>query len=124
MAGIALSSTRGQATVTAGVGWMAGPACLLPRESVALYQLAEEGRWQEGLQLQRRLWRVNELFQKYSLAACVKAGLQAQGFDAGDPVAPQSRLSAEAHQEIARVLQEVTADEWTRAVASRPATTP
>jgi 4-hydroxy-tetrahydrodipicolinate synthase len=95
-----------------GVGWMAGPACLLPRESVALYQLAVEGRWQEGLQLQRRLWQVNELFQKYSLAACVKAGLQAQGFDAGDPIAPQSRLSAEAHQEIARVLQEVAPDEW------------
>jgi len=99
-----------------GVGWMAGPACLLPRESVALYRLAVAGRWQEGLELQRRLWRANELFQKYSLAACVKAGLQAQGFDAGDPIAPQSRLSTEAHREIRQVLGEIAADEAVQAL--------
>jgi 4-hydroxy-tetrahydrodipicolinate synthase len=97
-----------------GVGWMAGPACLLPRESVALYQLAAAGRWQDGLELQRRLWRANELFQKYSLAACVKAGLQAQGFDVGDPIPPQSRLSAEAHREIRQVLGQIAADEGTQ----------
>ena len=111
-----------------GVGWMAGPACLLPRESVALYQLAVAGRWQEGLELQRRLWRANELFQKYSLAACVKAGLQAQGFDVGDPIPPQSRLSAEAHREIRQVLAQIAADEGTqtlvRSQSGEPAGSP
>jgi 4-hydroxy-tetrahydrodipicolinate synthase len=101
-----------------GVGWMAGPACLLPRESVALYQLAVAGRWREGLELQRRLWRANELFQKYSLAACVKAGLQAQGFDVGDPIPPQSRLSAEAHREIRQVLRQIAADEGTQTLVN------
>jgi 4-hydroxy-tetrahydrodipicolinate synthase len=99
-----------------GVGWMAGPACLLPRESVALYRLAVAGRWQEGLELQRRLWRANELFQKYSLAACVKAGLAAQGFDVGGPIPPQSQLPAEAHREICQVLGEIAADQSVQAL--------
>jgi 4-hydroxy-tetrahydrodipicolinate synthase len=32
-----------------GVGWMAGPACLIPRQSVELYNLCEAKRWDEGL---------------------------------------------------------------------------
>jgi 4-hydroxy-tetrahydrodipicolinate synthase len=59
-----------------GVGWMAGPACVIPRESVALYDLARQGRWDEAYAMQRPLWRLNELFEKYSLAACIKAALE------------------------------------------------
>ena len=39
-----------------GVGWMAGPACLVPRQSVALYDLCKAKRWDEAMALQRRLW--------------------------------------------------------------------
>src|SRR5215470_7611868 len=28
-----------------GVGWMAGPACIIPRQSVALYDLCRAGKW-------------------------------------------------------------------------------
>ncbi len=28
-----------------GVGWMAGPACIIPEQSVALYELARAGEW-------------------------------------------------------------------------------
>src|SRR3984893_10147570 len=62
-----------------GVGWMAGPACLIPRQSVELYNLCKAGRWDEALTLQRRLWRINEAFARYNLAACIKAGLAIQG---------------------------------------------
>src|SRR4030095_14337546 len=31
-----------------GVGWMAGPACVIPRQSVPLYDLCRAGRWPEG----------------------------------------------------------------------------
>jgi 4-hydroxy-tetrahydrodipicolinate synthase len=89
-----------------GVGWMAGPACLLPRECVQLWELCQAGRWDEALRLQRRLWRINEVFQKYSLAACVKAGLQVQGFDVGDPIPPQDPLSREAIADIQASLRE------------------
>ena len=41
-----------------GVGWMAGPACVIPRQSVRLYDLCRAGRWDEAMELQRRLWRI------------------------------------------------------------------
>lgn len=88
-----------------GVGWMAGPACVVPAECVELYELAMAGRWDEALALQRPLWKVNELFQRYSLAACIKAGLQIQGFEVGDPIAPQEPLGAGPVAEIGEALR-------------------
>jgi 4-hydroxy-tetrahydrodipicolinate synthase len=88
-----------------GVGWMAGPACLIPRECVRLWELSQDGQWDQALRLQRRLWRINEAFQKHSLAACVKAGLQVQGFDVGDPIAPQEPLSQAVLDDVRASLQ-------------------
>jgi hypothetical protein len=45
-----------------GVEWMAGPACLIPRQSVELYNLCKAARWDEALALQRRLWRKRTQF--------------------------------------------------------------
>src|SRR5258707_2158993 len=39
-----------------GVGWMAGPACVIPRQSVELYNLCKAKRWDEALALQPRGW--------------------------------------------------------------------
>jgi 4-hydroxy-tetrahydrodipicolinate synthase len=77
-----------------GRGWMAGPACLIPRPSVRLYDLCRAGRWDEAMALQRALWRFNELFSTYALAACIKGGLELQGFAVGDPLPPQAALDA------------------------------
>jgi 4-hydroxy-tetrahydrodipicolinate synthase len=92
-----------------GVGWMAGPACLIPRESVRLYDLCRAGEWQDAMELQRRLWRINEIFARYNLAACIKAGLELQGYPVGDPVPPQAPLSTEDRQVVAAALAEVGA---------------
>lgn len=92
-----------------GVGWMAGPACVLPKPSVELYKLAAKGEWAKAMKLQRRLWRINELFARFGLAACIKAALELQGFDVGDPVAPQSPLGQAARAEIAVALAEFDA---------------
>jgi 4-hydroxy-tetrahydrodipicolinate synthase len=89
-----------------GVGWMAGPACIVPRQSVELYDLCKAKRWDEALVLQRRLWRVNEAFARYNLAACIKAGLAIQGYDVGDPIAPQAALSADERKIVEAVLRE------------------
>src|ERR1700751_4549480 len=40
-----------------GVGWMAGPACVIPRQSVRLYELCRAQRWPQAMELQRKLWR-------------------------------------------------------------------
>ena len=87
-----------------GVGWMAGPACIIPRESVTLYDLCHAGRWREAMDLQRSLWRINEIFSRFSLAACIKAGLQIQGYAVGEPVPPQAPLTAEALADVKQTL--------------------
>ena len=90
-----------------GVGWMAGPACIIPRQSVELYNLCKAERWDDAMALQRRLWRVNEAFARYNLAACIKAGLSIQGYDVGDPVPPQQPLTNEARKVVEGVLRDL-----------------
>ncbi|MEO3473217.1 dihydrodipicolinate synthase family protein [Roseomonas sp. CAU 1739] len=87
-----------------GKGWMAGPACAIPRESVRLYELCRAGKWDAAMTLQRALWRVNELFAAHSLAACIKGALQIQGFAVGDPVPPQAPLSVEGRAAVEQAL--------------------
>ena len=92
-----------------GVGWMAGPACLVPAQSVRLYELAKAGRWNEAVALQRALWPVNELFARHALAACVKGGLEMMGYPVGMPLPPQAPLSEAGRTELRRALQAVGA---------------
>lgn len=87
-----------------GVGWMAGPACVIPRQSVRLYELCRAQRWDEAMRLQRDLWRVNEAFARFNLAACIKAGLQIQGYAVGDPVPPQPALTADERKTVESIL--------------------
>ena len=90
-----------------GVGWMAGPACVAPKQSVELYDLCKAQRWNEAMALQRRMWRLNEAFARYNLAACIKTGLSIQGYEVGDPLAPQAALTADERRVIEAVLREI-----------------
>ena len=90
-----------------GVGWMAGPACIVPRQSVRLYDLCRAEKWPEALRLQRELWRINEAFARFNLAACIKAGLQIQGYAVGDPVPPQAAFSAEERKAVEAILADI-----------------
>ncbi len=92
-----------------GVGWMAGPACLVPRPSVRLYELCRAGRWDEAMALQRPLWALNQAFARWNLAACIKAGLELQGHAVGDPLPPQPPLTAAERAELARLLERLGA---------------
>jgi len=88
-----------------GVGWMAGPACLVPAQSVALYELCRQGRWDDAMSLQKKLWASNEAFAKYNLAGCVKGGLVMQGYDVGVPLPPQAPLSSGGEDEVREALR-------------------
>jgi 4-hydroxy-tetrahydrodipicolinate synthase len=90
-----------------GVGWMAGPACIVPRQSVRLYELCRAGQWSEAMKLQRDLWRINEAFARFNLAACIKAGLQIQGYAVGDPVPPQAALGPADREAVEAILADV-----------------
>src|ERR1700732_2706798 len=90
-----------------GVGWMAGPACIIPKQSVELYNLCKRQRWDEAMALQRKLWRINEAFARYNLAACIKAGLAIRGYDVGNPVGTQAALTADERKAVEAVLREI-----------------
>ncbi len=90
-----------------GFGWMAGPACIIPRQSVELYNLCKSARWDEAMVLQRKLWRINEAFARFNLAACIKAGLEIQGYLVGDPVPPQAALTADQRKVVEQALRDV-----------------
>ena len=90
-----------------GVGWMAGPAGVIPSQSVRLYELARSRRWDEAISLQKRLWSINRIFQKYALAPCIKACLEIQGFPVGPPIPPLQPLKGAALEEIEGVLKEL-----------------
>ena len=90
-----------------GVGWMAGPACVVPRQSVRLYELCRAGRFDEAMTLQRKLWRINEAFARFNLAACIKAGLQSQGYDVGEPIPPQPALTPDERKIVEKTLAEL-----------------
>ncbi|MCD6044589.1 MAG: dihydrodipicolinate synthase [Burkholderiales bacterium] len=92
-----------------GVGWMAGPACIAPRQSVELYELCRKGDWVAAMERQRPLWALNQAFAKYNLAACIKGGLELQGYEVGPPLAPQEPLTAESVEEVRRALQAIGA---------------
>jgi len=92
-----------------GVGWMAGPACVAPRQSVELYELCRRGDWAAAMERQRPLWALNQAFARHNLAACIKGGLALQGYAVGDPLPPQAPLSAEGTEDVRRALAAIGA---------------
>jgi dihydrodipicolinate synthase/N-acetylneuraminate lyase len=87
-----------------GIGWMSGPACVAPGQSVELYELCRRGDWVTAMERQRPLWNLNQAFAKYNLAACIKGGLQLQGYPVGAPLAPQAPLPPGGVEEVRRAL--------------------
>ncbi|NWO07168.1 MAG: dihydrodipicolinate synthase family protein [Alteromonadaceae bacterium] len=94
-----------------GVGWMAGPACLVPKKSIRLYNLCQEGKWEEAIALQKKLWLINQIFSKFNLAACIKAGLEIQGYPVGSPIPPQAPLTDKEKAKVCKVLKEIADDD-------------
>ena len=92
-----------------GVGWMAGPACVAAKQSVELYELCCRGEWKAAMEYQEKLWGLNQAFAKYNLAACIKGGLELQGYPVGDPLPPQAPLSAEGILEVKQALSAIGA---------------
>ncbi len=92
-----------------GVGWMAGPACVAPRQSVALYEACRGGDWDRAMALQRPLWALNQAFAKHNLAACIKGGLELQGYAVGAPLRPQAPLTTQGIEEVRAALAAIGA---------------
>lgn len=70
------------------VGWMSGPACVLPAESVLIHRLCRAGKFAEALALENATLPVLQVFRRLGPAAATKALLRADGVDVGAPMAP------------------------------------
>ncbi|UCF76693.1 MAG: dihydrodipicolinate synthase family protein [Betaproteobacteria bacterium] len=92
-----------------GVGWMAGPACVAPRQSVELYDACRRGDWVAAMERQRPLWALNQVFARYNLAACIKGALELQGYAVGAPLPPQAPLPPEGVEEVKQALAAIGA---------------
>ncbi len=73
------------------------------RQSVALYELCMQERWSEAMTPQARVWRINETFATYNLAASIKAALEEQGYPVGPTGLPQRPLNDDERGAIAAV---------------------
>src|SRR5699024_12200633 len=76
-----------------GVGWMAGPSCVFPKQSIQLYKYMQSKQTSEAWKVQKQLWQVNEIFQQYTLSAIIKAGLEIKGYQVGNPIHPLKPLN-------------------------------
>jgi 4-hydroxy-tetrahydrodipicolinate synthase len=83
------------------VGWMSGPACVMPAESVLIHRLCTEGRHAEALELEQAMSPILGVFRTLGPAAATKALLRADGLDVGAPMAP---IRAE-HEGVAEALE-------------------
>ena len=92
-----------------GVGWMAGPACVIPGAERCLVRARTRGEWDKAMALQRKLWAVNQAFAKYALAPCIKAALEMQGFDVGAPIPPQAPLGDDERRDLRAILDDLGA---------------
>jgi 4-hydroxy-tetrahydrodipicolinate synthase len=87
-----------------GVGWMAGPACLIPKLCIKLFDICIQKKYSEAMELQKKIWKLNEAFQNDTPAACIKAGLILQGFEVGSPIHPQNSLSFADMEKLEKIL--------------------
>ena len=91
---------------------------------MALYELCRAGQWADAMTLQCQMWRINEAFARFNLAACIKAGLQLQGYEVGDPVPPQAALTADERRMVEAVLSEISSESNRRSQPSRQTAKP
>jgi 4-hydroxy-tetrahydrodipicolinate synthase len=85
-------------------GWIAGMANVVPKESVALFRLAREGRWPEAWQLYRRLLPVLRFDSTPRLVQAIKEGIGARGRSLGPTRPPRLPLEAADAERLAEAL--------------------
>lgn len=91
------------------VGWMSGPASVIPRESVLIYDLCRTGRWEQAVTVEGDLAPLGAAFGRLGQAQTVKALLHQQGFGSGRLTAPLLPVDEGEAAALADVLRELAA---------------
>jgi 4-hydroxy-tetrahydrodipicolinate synthase len=88
----------------AGSIW--GAPNFAPRECVAIFDLAKEGKTAEAFAIFKRLWNVFDFLGKEGYAVATKAAARAVGVDLGNARAPYGPLSADKQDELTKLIAE------------------
>ena len=88
----------------AGSIW--GAPNFAPKECVAIFELAKEGKTAEALAIFKRLWNVFDFLGKEGYAVSTKAAAQAVGVDLGVARAPYGALPADKQDELTKLIAE------------------
>ena len=86
----------------AGSIW--GAPNFAPKECVAIYELAKDGKTAEAFEIFKRLWNVLDFLGKEGYAVSTKAAAQAVGVDLGVPRAPYGELEPEKLDELRKLI--------------------
>jgi 4-hydroxy-tetrahydrodipicolinate synthase len=98
------------AMLLGAVGWMSGPATVLPAASAAIYSLCREKKWEQAAALEKIIEPVLGAFRTHGPARTVKACLRARGLDAGAAIPPLADLSPAEMAELQATCDSVTAE--------------
>jgi 4-hydroxy-tetrahydrodipicolinate synthase len=88
----------------AGSIW--GAPNFAPKECVAIFNLAKDGRTEEAFAIFKRLWNVFDFLGKEGYAVSIKAAAQAVGIDLGVPRLPYGELMPEKLDELRKLVAE------------------
>ena len=94
-------------------GWISGLTNVFPKESVAIYQLAQEGRYEEAREIWRWFLPLLRLDTIPTLVQCIKLAEQLAGRGSERVRAPRLPLSGEQRAYVEKLFRE--------AVETRPA---
>lgn len=88
------------------VGWISGLTNVFPKESVAIYNLARQGRYAEALEIWRWFLPLLRLDTIPTLVQCIKFAEQLAGRGSEHVRAPRRPLNGEARAHVARLYDQ------------------
>lgn len=87
-------------------GWVAGLVCAFPEETVAIYQLAKEKRYQEALEIYRWFYPLLHLDVSTKLVQNIKLAEAMAGMGTEHVRAPRLKLSGEERERVVKIIEE------------------
>ncbi|MBK8079400.1 MAG: dihydrodipicolinate synthase family protein [Saprospiraceae bacterium] len=86
-------------------GWVAGLVCAFPKETMAIYQLAKQGKTREAIQIYRWFLPLLELDIHPNLVQYIKLAEQLEGIGTEVVRAPRLTLIGEEREKIIGIIQ-------------------
>ncbi|HEX7662719.1 MAG TPA: dihydrodipicolinate synthase family protein [Pseudonocardiaceae bacterium] len=90
-----------------GLGWMSGPACVIPATARDFYRYAVSGAQEDMWKLQRAIWPLCSFFGQHSSSVVAKTALAMNGMPVGPWFEPQTRLHSGEEDELRQILSRI-----------------